>query len=502
MTTIRKQSIISSALVYIGFALGFLNTYLFAREGGFTQEQYGLTGIFVAIANVMFSFAQLGMLAYIYKFFPYYRNNLPPEKNDMITLALLTSLAGFVMVMLAGVAFKDFVIKKYGTNSPELVKYYYWLFPFGFGLTMYSLLEAFAWQLGKSVLTTFLKEILFRIITTTLILLSFAGVLGNFSVFIKIYACTYLVIAVILLAIMIGSGQMHITTSLSRVTKKFFKKILALISFVWGGSLVYNIAIVFDTIVIAAVLPNGLKYAGIFTLAQNMSSLIQAPQRAIISASIGPLSQAWKDKDFAKINRIYHRSSINQLVFSAGMFVLIWINFTDGILTFHLQKGFLEGKDVFLYIGLMRIIDMGTGVNSQIIGTSNYWRFEFITGVILLAMTLPLNYILAKNMGVVGPAIANLFSLTIYNAIRYTFLFRKFKMQPFNARTLYTLVTAAICFVICYLLFNKYTGIEWLILRSVTFLALYIGTILSLNISPDIVPVLKTVKKRLLGTKV
>src|SRR5689334_16298318 len=106
------------------------------------------------------------MFAYIAKFFPYYKNNLDPGEDDMISLALLTSIAGFVMVMLAGVVFKDFVIKKYGTNSPGLIKYYYWLFPFGFGLTMYSVLEAFAWQLRKSVLTTFLKEILFRVLTT------------------------------------------------------------------------------------------------------------------------------------------------------------------------------------------------------------------------------------------------------------------------------------------------------------------------------------------------
>src|SRR5215471_16306009 len=107
MSTIRRQSLISSVIIYVGFALGFFNTYLFAREGGFTQAQYGLTGTFVAIANIMFSFAQLGMVAYIYKFHPYYEDNLPPEKNDMITLALITSITGFILVMISGIVFKD-----------------------------------------------------------------------------------------------------------------------------------------------------------------------------------------------------------------------------------------------------------------------------------------------------------------------------------------------------------------------------------------------------------
>ncbi len=74
---------------------------------------------------------------------------------------------------------------------------------------------------------------------------------------------------------------------------------------------------------------------------------------------------------------------------------------------------------------------MGTGVNSQIIGTSTLWRFEFFTGMILLAITLPLNYVLAKKMGVVGPAIATLISYTVYNAIRYFFLLKKIQVAAF-----------------------------------------------------------------------
>jgi O-antigen/teichoic acid export membrane protein len=71
MSSIRKQSIVSSILVYVGFGLGFLNTYFFTKEGSFTEAEYGLVVTFSAIANVMFSIASLGMPTFIYKFFPY-----------------------------------------------------------------------------------------------------------------------------------------------------------------------------------------------------------------------------------------------------------------------------------------------------------------------------------------------------------------------------------------------------------------------------------------------
>jgi O-antigen/teichoic acid export membrane protein len=328
--------------------------------------------------------------------------------------------------------------------------------------------------------------------------LSFTGIVASFDLFIKIYSFTFLATALILLVYLVYSKQIAFNFSVSQVSKKFFKKIIALISFVYGGSLIFTVSMVFDTIIIAAVLPNGLALAGVYTLAQNIASLIQAPQRGIISSSIGALSKAWKDKDMKRINRIYHSSSINQLIFSVGMFSLIWLNFTDGVFTFHLQAGYIDALWVFFYIGIMRIIDMGTGVNSQIIGTSTRWRFDFFTGIILLSLTLPLNYILTKYYyGVMGPALANLISFTIYNAIRYWFLLKKFNMQPFTAKTVYTLILGAGSFYVSYLLFNNLQGFGAMVLRSVLFLVLFIAGAFVLKLSPDLLPVWQTIQKRL-----
>lgn len=497
MSTIRRQSILSSGIIYLGFALGFLNTYLFTRHGGFSPSEYGLYGTFMAVANIINSFANLGMQAYIYKFYPYYHDNLKVRDNDMMGWAFVTSLLGFILVLAAAFIFRDLVVRKFSEHSPDFVKYYGWVFPLGFGLTMYSILEAYAWQLKKSVLTSFLRELLFRIFTSILAVFFFLRVIRNFDLFIKLFSLTYILLALILLIILIRSGEIHLTLRISRVSRSFYKKIILLCTFIWSGGLIQNISYVFDTIVITAVIPNGLAWAGIFSLAQNIASLIQAPQRGIIAASIGHLSRAWKDKDFDKIRRIYQRSSINQLIFACGIFVLIWMNFMDGVKNFHLQPAYEQAKPVFLFLGLWRIVDMGTGVNSQIIGTSTFWRFEFFTGMILLAVTLPLNYILAKKLGVVGPAIATLISYTIYNTIRYLFLLRKFRMQPFNNKSGLTLLLAILGYYLSYILFNHIHGFAAMAIRSLFFLTLYFGGALLFKLSPDVIPVWNTLKKKL-----
>jgi O-antigen/teichoic acid export membrane protein len=504
MSTIRRQSIISSFIIYIGFAIGLLNTYFFTRDaafpgqaGTFTAEQYGLTSIFIAIATMMCTFSMIAMPSYIFKFYHYYNDHLPPRKNDMITWALLVSVIGFIFVMLAGWFFKNLVIRKFGEHSPLLVTYYYWIFPMGLGLSIFTVLEAYSWNLGKPVVTSFLKEIQWRLLTTVLIVLMLCGVIRDYDLFIKLYAFTYPGIAVTLFIYLVVTKKIHFTFSISKVTRRYFGKIIRLCTFVYAGSLIFTLSQVFDSIVIAAVLTDGIAKAGIFGLAQIMGSVIQAPQRGIVAASIPHLSRAWKEKNMGLLQRIYHRSSINQLVFAAGIFVLIALNYTEAVKTLHLKDAYLAGFDAFILLGLMRIVDMGTGVNAQIIATSTYWKFEMISGVILLALMLPLTIILTRQYDILGPAIANLISVTIYNIIRIVFLWKRFRLFPFTIQSVYTVLLAVASFVVCHYIFIGVHGFAGLVLRSIALLILYTTGTIYLKLSPDLQPVLQTIRKKL-----
>lgn len=497
MSTIRRQSLISSLVVYAGFAIGFFNTFLFTRQGGFTKEQFGLTAIFVAVAQLMYSLSSVAMPAFIAKFFPYYKAHLTPRNNDLLTMALVVPCLCFLPVMVLGLLLKETLVSNIFNNSPELLQYYYWLFPFGFGYTIFMVLDMYTWQLRKAVLSNVLKEVMFRAFVTVLIVLTTLGVINNFSTFIGLYSFAYIGLMLFLFLYLGAQGHLHFTFRISKVTRRFRNKIKALVGFVWSGGLIFSLSSVIDTLFIAAILPNGIGAAGIFTFGQYMTSLIQAPQRAVISAATGPLSAAWREKDYGRIQRIYQQSSINQLLFSCAMFSLIWINFEDGITTFQLQPAYLQAKWVFFYFGLTRIIDMGTGVNSQIIGTSSFWRFEFISGLVLLGLMLPLNFFLTRSLGMYGPALASLISFTVYNVIRFQFLYRKFGMQPFTRKTVYALVLAGACFLLAYLPFREYTGLHWLIIRSLAFLVPFVFFTITLQLSADVNQVWQTVKKQL-----
>ncbi len=197
------------------------------------------------------------------------------------------------------------------------------------------------------------------------------------------------------------------------------------------------------------------------------------------------------------LQKIYQRSSINLLIFAVGIFILIALNYTEAVTTFQLKDTYLLGFNAFIFLGLTKVIDLGTGVNSQIIATSNYWRFELISGVVLLFVMIPSTYFLTKEYDLTGPAIANLISISVYNIIRIIFLWKKFKLFPFTLNSLYTLLIGTVGFMICYFGLNTIHGIGGMFLRSILFIILYGGAKLLLKLSPDIQRVMQTIMKRL-----
>ncbi|HEY0058798.1 MAG TPA: polysaccharide biosynthesis C-terminal domain-containing protein, partial [Flavisolibacter sp.] len=182
---------------------------------------------------------------------------------------------------------------------------------------------------------------------------------------------------------------------------------------------------------------------------------------------------------------------------SLFIFSIIWINYDDAIEALDAHPIFYEGKWVVFFLALKNIIDMGTGVNGQIIATSTFWRFDFFSGVILLLLAVPLNIYLVKNYGIIGSAWSNLLAYVIYNTIRIVFLKRRFNLQPFTVHTAWVLLHGMACFVITYFLFRGLEGWYAMMLRTLFFILLSAGTAWYFKVTPDIIPVVHTLAKKL-----
>jgi O-antigen/teichoic acid export membrane protein len=482
MANIRKQAIISSIIVYFGYLFGALNIYFFTRNGSFTPDQFGLTRVFTDMAQNIFVFGSLGVLPIMFKFYPYYKDNIEDKKNDLLTWALTASFIGFLLVLIAGYVFQPFVVKKYIQRAPLILEYYYLIFPFGFGMLFFSVLEAFCWSLQKTIISNFLKETGMRILVFILILLYITRAF-DFDTFIKLFSLVYLVLFLVIAIYLIRLKKLHITFTPSHATKRLKKKMFSMWTLVYGGVMIQVVSQTIDTMIISSL--KGLGSTGVFNLAQYSANLVQVPQKSIQSISTGVIAQAWKDKNLAEISRIYERSCINLLLLASFIFGNIWLNINEGFTVLNIQDDYREGIAVIFILGIARLIDAGTGVNGVIIGTSTFWKFDFISGIVLLAFRIPVTYLLIKHFGIIGSAYAELVSYTIYNGIRFEFLRRRFGMQPFTMKTLYSIVAGMVAFAVPYLLMGSITGWAGIIIKSLIFTAIFITAIFYFELTPD-----------------
>lgn len=492
MGQIRKQVIQSSFLSYVGFGVGAINTYFFTRQGMFTPEQYGLTQAIISLSLVLAPLASLGMTSFVYKFFPYYFGHLSHRKNDMLTIAIIFSIIGSMLVFSGCFIFEPWVIKKFKTKSALLVEFYYWSLLFAFFFMCFSLLESYMGALKKTVLPTFMKETVYRLCVSILIALYLFQVIP-FGVFVMLFCCIYLLIVLIMTSYLFFTGQLYIATSFSQVTRRIKRSAVTYVGYVYGGTVISNIARQIDTIALAA---HGLGATGIYSLNQYAAAILQVPYRGLSAVAAPLIAEHWKNKNVAEITRIYQRSSINLLLIGCFLFINIWINYDDGLQVLRTDARFATGKTVFLLLGLYNVFELGTGANSVLIGTSPAWRFEFFSGVILLAASIPLNIYMARHVGMDGVALATAGTLVAYNICRLIFIKYRFNMWPFTLKTLYALLLASGAYFVTWYLLHNMHGFTGILLRSALFSVLFFAGVFYLRLTPDLPQFIEVVRQR------
>src|SRR4051812_37680502 len=134
MSQIRQRSIKGTVWIYTGFLIGALNTWLFTNKNWFSTDQYGLTRSLLEIGMLIFAFSTLGTNFFLYKFFPYYEDNLDKKNNDLLGLALKICMIGFTVTVSGLFLLQPLIVRKFGTNSQLLVEYFYMTIPFAFFL--------------------------------------------------------------------------------------------------------------------------------------------------------------------------------------------------------------------------------------------------------------------------------------------------------------------------------------------------------------------------------
>jgi len=436
-SSIQRQSILSTIVIYVGFAFGAINLLLLQTLIG--KDYYGLTRVVNDTGFIAAYFATLGSQAMVAKFLPFYKHYLPREKNDLPFIALCMAGAGTLFTLLLIFLLKPYIIMVFGRNNPFFIDYYWTIIPFTFFFVLYLFLEPFLWHAGKAVWGSLLKETLIRLITTILVVLLLFKLIDA-KMFVSFFAFIYLMPVLIGYYIIIKCRGMGIHFKISSVTRRLKGRIIGFTSFLFLTN-VFNIAsTVCDTLFLGSL--KGFGYAAQFAIAQFFGSVLEVPNRAIMGSAIPVLAEYWRTKNLHGIQSIYKKSAMNLMIAGILFGGLLIINLKS-VMVF-LPQGYEVIIIPAIIIVLSKLVDLATGLNAQIIQTSNLWKFDFYSTIIYTVIAIPLNFLLIRTWGINGAAMANLLANLVKNGIRWWYLHHKFRLQPFTVKNLELMLVSSI----------------------------------------------------------
>jgi len=493
MGIIIRQSFKSTLLSYVGIAIGMINI-LWLMPAFFSPEQVGLFRLIQDIPLLIASFMQFGAANIADRFFPKFKTE-DGKHNGFVFLLLLYPFLGYLFFLLTFWIFQVDIVSIYENKSPLLIDYIVFLIPLSLFVMYSSIFETYARIHLRIVVPTFIREIVLRILFLLLII-GYALKFYDFSITIILYVISYGCALFLLVIYTISTLSFIIHPKIDFLDKTLVKNIFSFVMFIVPGTAGSLIASKIDTLIIGAEL--GLAEIGIYNLAFFVGSIVDMPKRALSQISLPIISSAWNRNDMKEIESIYKKSAINQALLGAVIFLMIWLNVDTLLFLVPKHDIYMQGKYVILFIALGKLADMATGVNTEIIITSAFYKFNLVSIAVLSVLTVGTTFIFIQYYGINGVAFATLLTLLIFNLIKMIFIWYKLRIQPYD----WSMIKLLLIIAGVLLLFSfwdqqqqsLWISIGMIALRSFIIAVLFLSAIFLLKVSEDFNHTLKNVR--------
>ena len=225
-------------------------------------------------------------------------------------------------------------------------------------------------------------------------------------------------------------------------------------------------------------------FIGIYAIALAMASIIEMPRRPIVNLVFPIISKKLNENKISEVLILYKKSSINFLIVASTLFSLIWLNIDFIFSIIPSGESYAKGKYVVFFIGLAKLVDLAFGINSEILQSSKYYRWNLILLPILAILSIYLNIYFITKFSYTGAAIATLISFSIFNIIRTLLLYFKMDLNPFNKNYFIVLTFAFIPFILNFFLKTPNLFLN-LVLNSFLVSMFFIVPIYKLKLSSD-----------------
>lgn len=485
MGIVIKQGIQTTIASYIGVLLGFLNFFLLFPLI-LSPEQIGLMRLMEEGTSLLATLAMAGAPNICIRFFPFFKNE-KTGNSGFLWLMLLMPTLGILAAALLLFLFQNPLQKAY-SNAPLMLQYWHYILPIT-ALTMFFLtIETYAKSNFFAAIPTFFKEGTKRIVIITASVLMWYGWL-DFAGLMQWFWASHVLILLLLVAYMLKIGLWQLAESPFKHINAAMRKEMFSFSFYitlgnFGGLFISKI----DTLMLGAMV--GLTETGIYGMAAKLIMLIDLPRNAIQQVVMPLLAKAYKENDLEAVQSLYKKTALNQLIVGLLLLLLLWGGSQAIFAIIPNGEMYKSGILVLLFLGIAKVIDMGAGVNYEILAFSKYYRVGAILNLFLTAISIFINTYFIRKYGFQGAAVAIICITTLFNLVRGGFLYYAMRLQPFTFASLKVVLLGAIVFGIDYLI-PHFSGSRFIALcdaalHGLVILSVFMGVVLYFRLSEDI----------------
>ena len=483
MGIIKNQGLKQSLVTYVGVLMGVINNiYIFPKM--LEVNELGLYRFIIDTALLLFPFIGLGVHNLSVRMFPQFKDE-DSGHQGFLTFLLMGAAVGYLTFSLLAFLCSDIIRELLETKGKLIQDYWVYIIPLTALTLLAAILTQWTFNFKRIVLPAVFNDLYLKFGMPLIV------VLYSFDV-VTLQQSLLLLIALFVLTVLslIGYirylGQWIRRPRWSFYTKEVIDEIKTYSFYGVLGSIGSVLSSRIDIFMVALLAADDLTSVGLYTTAFFIINVISVPARAINNIASPIIAESNKTNDVPNIQTIYQKSSIILLTLGSFFLIGIWASVDDLFALMPKGEQFAAGKYVILILGIGKLFDLATGVNSQIIAYSKFFRFNFYAVLILAVVNITANYLLIPKYQIEGAAMATALSLILFNASKFIFIKQKMGMQPFTLQTGKLIAIALVTLAVSLLVPSTGIALLDIVVRSAAISMVFLPAVYYFQINKDL----------------
>lgn len=411
-------------------------------------KEIGLTKVIYEVAFLVSIFVQLGTSASAMRFFPYFKNEKNGNNGFFFYLLIMPTIGALIFIPLY-ILLKDPIGAFFSKNAALFVDYYYWVIPLILFLAYWAVFETYSTLQMRIVVPKFIREILVRVLLLV-VYLSFAFKILDLNGLVGCYILVYGIAMLLTFIYVSRIGTVSLKHDFFFIDRPLGTKIRNYTFFLIFSALSGSILSQLDLFMVSSQL--GLGYAGVYTIAFYMATVIDIPYRSIATISAPVAAKALKEDDFETANQLYKKVSLHQLIAGSSIFLLIWINIDNIFAIIPNGDIYAAGKWVVFFIALSKMIAATLNFGATLISFSRYYYWGLFFTIFITIIGITTNLLLIPRLGITGAAVATLITTILLCTVQQWIVLLKVKGNPYSTGMIKQLILLLTLFGINFLL--------------------------------------------------